>query len=113
MSEITLDEILTEDLFTLLGMEGLADEEKKEMLEKISTTIHARVYSAIYEKLSEHERDMLNELPSEKLLAYMQEQGFNVPEMILEETILYRMELVKSFEFMVDTLQQQPQAAAA
>lgn len=94
----TLDEIMTEDLFSLLGLQGIPDFEKEEILENMNKTVHARVFNTVMTELSAEERAEFDDLSSEKIIPYLTEKGFDVPRMIVQESIAYRVELVKLFE---------------
>lgn len=97
-SAITLERYLTEDFFTLIGLQDLPQEEKDALLEKMNQTVLARVYSAVQEQLDPAERAELDALSPEKIAEFFESRGFNVVKLVMDEAMRYRMELARSFE---------------
>jgi VIT1/CCC1 family predicted Fe2+/Mn2+ transporter len=97
MSPITLDRFLTEDFFTLLGMEELPEEKKQLYLDMMSRTVLARVFQAISAELSAEERAELDQISSEEMVDYLQQKGFDVATLILNEAMRYRAEVTVAF----------------
>jgi len=106
---ITPQQFATEDFFTLVGLADISDEDKQEILESMSKTVHARVYSNIYAELDEQEQEEMNSTPTTKLIPFLRAKGFDLEEMIVEEALKYRLELATMFDLAVHP----NQAAAA
>lgn len=106
MPPITTERLLTEDLFTLLGMEHLPDSEKADILAKVDQTINLRVYRAITEELEASDLEKLDRMDAAEIVPFLESLGYNVRQMIAQEALAYRIELSSLY-----TLATQPSAA--
>ena len=95
---ITLERFITEDFFTLLGLEDMSEEGKAEILEALNKTVQARVYAQMYEQLTDEQQEHLDDLAPGQMVAYLQSIGFDVAKIIAEESVNYRMEVAKLYE---------------
>ena len=111
MKSVTLERAATEDFFSLVGLEEISEEDKDQILESMTKTVYARVYGYIYAQLSPEEQRHLDALDPEHLIEFFIQCGFNVPEMLTEEAINYRVELAKMFELATTPILPQAQAA--
>ena len=101
---LTLKRVAEEDFFSLVGLSDLSDEKKEEILAAINKTIFTRVYGYIYQEFTPELRAELDTIPAEKMILFLTEKGFNIPQMIIEETLSYRLELAKMFELATNPL---------
>lgn len=108
MQPLTLERIASEDFFTLLGLQHISAEEKEAMLEKMNETVQARVLLRILEQLSPAEQRQLDNQPTESFIEFLEQKGFNIPALYLEEALQYRLEIAQMFE-----LATQPSADAS
>jgi hypothetical protein len=93
MSDINLRRVAEEDFFVLMGMDTLPDSEKADILRSINDTVQARVYLAVYDQLSVLERQEMDVTAPDQLISFLKNKGFDLPQMIIEESIRYRFEL--------------------
>ncbi len=97
MPFITPQDILDKDFFELLGLPNMDPAKKTALLVEMGKTIHATVYAAIYQQLSDEERGELDSIPEENILPYLTEKGFDVPGMIFDEAQRYKVEVLATF----------------
>lgn len=97
MTFITPQDVLDKDFFELLGLSTMDPAKKKTLLVEMGKTIHATVYAAIYEQLSEIERGELDTIPENTILPYLTEKGFDIPGMIFDEAQRYKAEVLATF----------------
>lgn len=97
-AEITIDKVLNEEFFSLVGLESITEDEKETILQKMNETVQARVYLGIMEKLDEDERTVMDRKNGDELLNFLVEKGFDLPEMVIEEALKYRLELAHLFQ---------------
>ena len=107
---ITVDNILNEDIFVLLGLGGISDAEKEGFLDDMNTTVQARLLLAVEEQLGPEEARHMDELDGSEKLKFMEDHGVDLLAMMLEETLQYRLELVTAFQAATSP---QPLTAAA
>lgn len=93
MPPITTERLLTEDLFTLLGMEHLSDSEKADILAKVDQTINLRVYRAITDELSDENLEKLDRMEAAQIVPFLESLGYNMRQLIAQEALTYRIEL--------------------
>lgn len=105
LQPITFERFLTEDFFSLLGLEDLSEEAKADIIDSLNKTVQARVYATMYERLSVAQREKLDSLPAGEIIPYLQELGFDIPEMVYQESLRYRLEVAKMYETVTAPLQ--------
>lgn len=99
--DFTLERLLTEDIFSLVGMGSLSDDEKNTILDDMQHTVMARVYATILAGMSEADRTTFDTLSGDQLEQYLDEHGINLTAQIAEETVRYRLELATAFQEVV------------
>ena len=104
---------MEEDFFTLLGLENLSDQEKEEISETLSKTVHAKVYAKLMETLSQEEQEKFENLAPEDMIPFLMELGFDLPTLIIEESINYRLEVASIYGIVVAPLQADQRARTA
>jgi len=110
MLPLSLNRLVTEDIFSLLGLQELPDAEKETLLASMEQTVLARVYGAICDELESNELNELDGLHGEPLMQYFANKGFDIPQMMVDESVRYRMELATTFQLMT-TPDTEPAAA--
>jgi len=91
---ITPADLLEKDFFELLGLENLSPEKKYALLTEMGKTVHATVYAAIFSQLSQEDRAALDTVADDQIISFIQEKGFDVPEMLFSEAQRYKIEMV-------------------
>ncbi len=95
---ITIDDILNEDIFNLLGLGSMSDSEKEEYLDAMNDTIQARLLLSIVEDLSPEDREQMDLLEGDELMKFFEARGIDIVARMLEEAIQYRLELAVTFQ---------------
>jgi len=103
----TVQELVEGDIFEVLGMQELSDEDKKSLVTQMLETVQARVYTKIYQQLDEEEQQEINTIGSDRILTYLMQKGFDVMTMVIEEGVRYRLELIAVFKGATQQWQQQ------
>jgi hypothetical protein len=112
MSATTLfQRIATEDIFSLLGLQGLSDDKKEEVLDQMYKTVVARVYTSLRDSLSEADRARFDSQEAEAMPAFLQEVGIDIDAMVAEEAVRYRVELATMVDMLIAPAATQPSAA--
>lgn len=97
-----LNDILDKDIFELIGGENLSEEKKKELYLKIGETIENRVIARIDDRLNEQEREewlkLIDEGDKAKMEEFLRSKNIDVAKMMVEEALIYKMEIVSLFE---------------
>lgn len=95
--ELSLDELLDIDLIKLLGVENMAPEAQADIYKKAADTIQMRVFARIDALLSDEEAEDLKKIADsndkEKFDAFMNEKGFDLEQISLEEALVYKAEM--------------------
>jgi hypothetical protein len=99
---LTVDRILDEDIFSLLGIEGISEERKLQMMRDMSETIEARFYKAVYDALPEAARAQLEHLSPVETALVLEKNGIDADRMLQEEAILYRAEIASLMDLSVN-----------
>ncbi|MEA3305041.1 MAG: DUF5663 domain-containing protein [Patescibacteria group bacterium] len=83
------------DLFEELGLTGLTDDRKQELLGKVMELLELRINDAIYNTLTEEQVAQLDEIEEEdKIDAFLEAAIPNMEELATEESLKLRAELV-------------------
>lgn len=98
LSDVTLDNLLNKDFFDLIGLSELPDDKKQEMAIEMAATIQGRAFRTITQLLGEKKSEQLDSLPSEQVLAFLEENGINSIDIMLQEAIKYRIEVATLFQ---------------
>ncbi len=101
MLPLTLNRLVTEDIFSLLGMQDIPESDKENLIENMEQTVLARTYGAICKELSSEDLNELDKLHGEELMNYLANKGFDVPQMMVDESVRYRMELATTFQLLI------------
>lgn len=97
-SDQEVKDIIDKDIFELLAAKDMAQEKKQELYQKMAETVQNRVIARIDDALSEPDRQewlkILDEQNKEKAEAFLRERNLDAPKMLIEEALIYKMELV-------------------
>jgi len=92
-------DIITKDIFELLGVENMPEQQKRNLYTKMLETIQNRVIIKItkelpQEALAEWEHVAKSNNQAE-MAQFFDAHSINVDEMLLKETLMYKMEIVE------------------
>lgn len=94
----TVDELMGDDIYTLLGIEDASEERKRALLEQITNLVDARVARRISDSLSEEEAEefgrIANNGNSQEVIDFLVSKNMNLPAIVSEEAIRARVEVV-------------------
>ncbi len=97
-----VDDLLREDIFKLLHLEGLGEEQKAALIEKMDNTIQARLVTRIASILSEQEAERFSQLAEsndqEGMKTLLTTNGIDATQLATEEAIRFRVELVEMID---------------
>lgn len=98
-TEVSAKDIVEKDLFELLKLQDLPEEEKDKFRTEAMEIVRDRVLLRIQDGLSEEDRATFNTLlegtpDDEKIQGFLKERAIDLNQLMLEETILYKTELV-------------------
>jgi len=94
------NDLLNENIIGLLGLESLPDAEKAAMVEKMTTLIQKRLMLRVMEALSEEDAKVMAEMEKnpQEILAFVAEKVPNFEDMVKEETVRLKEEMLKATE---------------
>lgn len=96
---ITYDDIIDEDILTLMGAKNMSEEEKEELYKKMIETIQLRVLSRIDDQLSDQEAEEVKEIvksnDKEKFFDYLRSKNIDVGKLYAEEALIYKIEMIE------------------
>lgn len=95
-------EIIDQDIFDLIGLKGIADKDRSEMMTVIMDTIYNRVLARILDNFTPDEQKELEAALDKKKSAKVNEmlKSKELPDfvtLLAEETILYKVQLATMF----------------
>lgn len=95
-------EIIDQDIFDLIGLKGIADKDRSEMMTVIMDTIYNRVLARILDNFTPDEQKELEAALDKKDSAKVNEmlKSKELPDfvtLLAEETILYKVQLATMF----------------
>ena len=101
--QLTIDEVVEKDIFSLLGIESIPPEEKERLTEKILETVRLRVFDRFDQSLSEDERAQLKTLldsgSDEEIKHFYEEKEFDFNKAMIEEALKYKIEVAAYADF--------------
>lgn len=100
-------DIVTNDIFSLMGFQDLDQEKKDELAKKMIETINARVINRLDNMLKENEMkkflDFMDKENIDEANQFLSDKNINMDELIAEETLAYKLQMTKQAEFMKKT----------
>ena len=105
LNDLSYEDIANADLFTLIGAGEMPEKDKKEMESVIFDTIHNRVTARISDMFDADEIEKWKVLDSdEDKNKYLIDHGVNPEAIMLEEALIYKLELASLAKPMRDKL---------
>ena len=97
-SEEEIKNILDKDLLELMGAKNMPDEEKAALYEKMAQTVQDRVLLRVDDLLDEEGQkefvSIIDTGDQEKTNQFLLGKNINVPQLIIQEAMLYKMEMM-------------------
>ena len=105
LGDLSYEDIANADLFTLIGAKDMPEKDKKEMESVIFDTIHNRVTARISDMFDADEIEKWKVLDSdEDKNKFLIDHGINPEAIMLEEALIYKLELASLAKPMRDKL---------
>lgn len=103
-TQVPADDLVTKDVFELLGIDGASDEQKDEIRARMLETIRDRVLLRIADAMSQEDFEQYKQLleapEGEKadtaIDAFLADRSIDLNALTVEETILVKAEAVKA-----------------
>jgi len=96
--DYTYDDILNKDILELMDAGDLSEEKKRELYIKMLETIQNRTIARIFDQLSPEDGEKLKQLIDSnnkaEIESFLKSKGIDIAQMMLEEAIIYKSELV-------------------
>lgn len=91
-------DLLNQSIISLLGLQALSPEEKKAMVEKMSSLVEKRLFVRLVDQLSEADKEEMAKLldSPEQALAFLDNSVPNLGEIVAEEVNKLKEELVEA-----------------
>lgn len=93
-----LDDLIRQDLFKLLGLEAISDEEKAVLYQKVLTTIQNRVIAQLMDRLTDAEAEEFSKFAEAGdqagLTGFLTERKIDILDLMVKEALVYKAELV-------------------
>jgi hypothetical protein len=106
-NDISVEDIVKEDIFNLLGATGLTDEEKKKIYEKMLETLNYRVVEKVSGMLTDEELDkwcaFAKEGKEKEANDFLIQKNINIQEIMENESLIYKTELVAYSQYLKKT----------
>jgi len=95
----TINELLANDLFELLGLSDASDEKKAALIKTMTDTVDARVINRVTTMMSEKDAQEFGRLAEsadqERLIQFLVDHQIDLPQIVSEEAARLRVELVE------------------
>lgn len=105
------DELLNQDIFKVLKLENLSEEEKNNLKEKMQDTVMGRIMARIMDKLNVEDQKQFetllntdNNTEVEKFI----DSKMNIKDIIAQETILYKAEMIDNAQKIDEMVKKTP-----
>ena len=95
-----MQSLLNENIIALLGLEALTNEEKIQMLDKMSLLVQKRVLLRIMDLLQDEDADVMATLENnpQEMMAFVAEKVPNFTEIVEEEIMKLKAEMLNAAE---------------
>lgn len=91
-------QIIENDILKLLDLDGVSDEKKDELYQKMLSTIQNRVVARLLDELDEKSREKFKKLldgeKEEEIKKMLANKGININELMAQEALIYKTEVV-------------------
>ena len=86
------------DIFTLMGLEAIPEEKKKEILENMTATINNRVLARVLDQLDEAElqeyQKLLDGGDDQQIIGFLKSKNIDLMQYLAEEAMVYKTEIL-------------------
>lgn len=109
------DELMNQDIFKVLKLDHLSQEEKDKLQEKMVNTIQGRIMARIMDVLSAEDQKKLNELfdkNDDKEIEEFLKNKTDMQNIVVQEILLYKAEMIDNSQ-QIDKMVQKPTQGAA
>lgn len=93
-----LDDLIKQDLFKLLGLEAISDDEKAALYQKVLTTIQNRVIAQLMDRFTDAEAEEFGNLAETgdqtRLSQFLEDRQIDILDFMVKEALIYKAELV-------------------
>jgi hypothetical protein len=100
MAFIQPQDLIEGDIFELLGLQNLSEEEKEDIMAKIIEGLQSRVVLRIDDLVGEEDRkkfyDLLDQSKDEEINSFLASKNINVPQITAEEALLQKNEIIQN-----------------
>lgn len=90
-------EFISVDIFTLLGLQGVSQQKKDDLLEVMLYTVTNRVIARILDQLNESKQKelevLLDETGADRLVVFLAQNGIDYAELFSQESLVYKAEV--------------------
>ena len=101
-SEVSVDDIISKDIFELMGAKDMPEERKRNLYTKILATIQNRVIARIADSLNDKDTEEWTKVKEtgdrQKMNEFMTSKGIDINKLLMQEALIYKLELVKLAE---------------
>lgn len=110
---VSYDDLLKKDIIDLMGLSDIPEEEKKKLKDSMMETIQMRLIARVDDLISDQDlpewKKLLEEGDPEEINPYLEKKGINVNQIMAEETLIYKLEMVKASQGLTKTTPTQTQ----
>lgn len=96
---LTTEDILNKDILELMGAQGMPEEKKQELYQKMMETLQNRVMAKVADMLQGQDLEKFKQLAEAQnkpeLEGFLKSKGINLSKMMLQETLLYKTEMTE------------------
>lgn len=97
--DVSYDDIITKDIFDLMGAKNMSEEDKKNLYTKILETIQNRVVARMADKLTDADTEKWLEVKKtndkKKMNQFWTSKGIDINKLFLQEALIYKVELAQ------------------
>ena len=93
----TIQGLLEDDLFEVVGLASLTDEEKAEYLSTMLQTVYARTLLQIELELDDADKEVFAGLHADQLVEFLKQRDLDLVGLLAEEAIRYRQEVIMTY----------------
>lgn len=97
IDDVNTNEILDKDIFELMGVKNMSDDQKAQVFQQMLDTIQNRVIARIEDEIPESDREawltMLATKDNAKIDAFLKERNIDVKTLMIQEALIYKTEM--------------------
>lgn len=101
MSNTNLSDYLGKDIFELLGLKDITEEEKQELSQIMEETVKNRTIARLVDSLNDEEMETWDTLETDdEKMEFLSKRDISLAQIILEEAMLYKAEILELLKIM-------------